>query len=179
MFSDSTGNFGISAFLGIVVAVACVVGLGGCSKPSDYRNNENSDQNCYSYAFNLEGYENPGDYSANSSNSKFSNNEAYSADEIAEWVMRDMEYLGKSVRIVSSPQDINSEETLVAMKVKNTDNGDLFDYHFAVQLKNGKWADKVGFLPSRYDKIDGYAIEWELNEYNTYDSGTIYFAVKG
>lgn len=52
-----------------------------------------------------------------------------------------------------------------------------FDYHFAVQLSNGKWADKVGFTESRYNRIDGTAIKWEINEYQIYDSDTVYFAV--
>ena len=41
MYSDPSGNFGLIAFLGIVVAVACVVGLSGCSnKNAPAINNE-------------------------------------------------------------------------------------------------------------------------------------------
>lgn len=52
------------------------------------------------------------------------------------------------------------------------------DFHFAVLLSNGMWADKQGDYPSRWGVIDGYAITWDFNPGDKfYDSETRYFAV--
>ena len=180
-FTDSTGKSAFWALLCLGVIGVGMLFLSGCSQnkaPTDYRKNDTNSQNCYSYAFNLEGMKNPGDYSANGSNSTFSIDKTYTVDEISDFVMRDMNALGKSVRIVSSPQSKKANERIVAMKVVVTDSPEKFDYHFATQLSNGAWADKIGFLPSRYNKIDGTAICWEINEFKIYNSDTIYFAVE-
>ena len=55
----------------------------------------------------------------------------------------------------------------------------IADYHFAVQLSDGTWADKPGSTPSRWNKIDGTAEKWNLGSIiGYYNTPSIYFAVK-
>lgn len=113
----------------------------------------------------------------------------YSLDEITEYVLRDMEILGKNVRVIESPQDAQVNEYVVAMKtstqslpVSYTMNA---DYHFAVLLNDGTWADKPGQTPSRWNEIDGTASSWDLatpQDYyyieGYYNTESVYFAVE-
>lgn len=172
---DPTGHFW-RLLLGLAIA-SVVLTLSGCSKPDDYRENNTDSQNCYTYAFDLEGYADPGDYSAGPNNPRLEDDKIYTTEEMTDLVLRDMEYLGKDVHTVSSPYDKKDNEIIVAMNINKPSCGEKFDYHFAVQLSNGKWADKVGFTEAQYDRIDGNAIEWEINEYQIYDEGPVYFAV--
>ena len=107
---------------------------------------------------------------------------AYIAEEIAAFVMRDMNVLGKSVRIVDSPTDKTDNEYVVAMKTSDIllMPWGMADYHFAVLLSDGTWADKQGQSASRWNKIDGTAATWDIDEWNKnyYNSESIYFAVE-
>ncbi len=183
---DPSGQFwGIVAAI-VLFAVGIASTLGGCSRsqpPADYRVNNTTNQNCYTYAFNLEGVRNPGEYSYNGSNEQYNRdlNKKYTAKETADFVMRDMKALKKPVRIISSPTEKLENEQVVAMRVRLS--GAPYDYHFAVQLSDGTWADKISSMgPSRWNEIDGTAITWDRGEAeslkNFYDSETIYFAVE-
>ena len=53
------------------------------------------------------------------------------------------------------------------------------DYHFAVLLSNGTWADKTGRMPSKWNMIDGTAETWDLGEIKGYyNTESVYFAVE-
>ena len=122
---DPSGEFWVPAILVAAIFVVCIVALTGCSEesatPSDYVQENSTNQNCYSYAFDLPHSANPGDYSAS----------------------------------------VNSECI------------------FAVQLNDGTWADKPGRTPSRWNKLDGTAIAWDLGSIkNYYNTETVYFAVE-
>ena len=53
------------------------------------------------------------------------------------------------------------------------------DFHFAVLLSNGMWADKQGDHPSRWGVIDGYAATWDSYPGDgAYNSETRFFAVR-
>ena len=55
----------------------------------------------------------------------------------------------------------------------------IADFHFAVLLENGMWADKQGTFPSRWGQIDGYALERDMDPGDKYyNSETRYFAVR-
>ena len=182
-------------FWGAVVAVGLLVGvlaltLSGCSAkksakpspPSNYVNSRSTNQNCYSYAFNLPSAANPGDYSAkNKSKRMYYNKKAYTPKEITDFIMRDMKSLNKPVRIVDSPLDKNENEYIVAMKTSSIVLEDIgvADYHFAVQLSDGTWADKPGQTPSRWNVLDGTALTWDLGYIeNYYNTESVYFAVE-
>ena len=105
MRMDPSGEFwgavAIIAVVGFVVASSA-----GCSanpsKPSNYVENRSTDQNCYSYAFNLPQTANPGDYSVNKSNLDYmyKSKSAYTTREITGYIERAMKALNKSVRVV-------------------------------------------------------------------------------
>ena len=182
---DKSGDFWSLIALGCV-ALGCVVFFSGCSSssnqpPSNYIDNKSTNQNCYSYAFGLPHAANPGDYSANNASERmYYSKKIYSTNEIANYVQRDMTALNKKVRIVKSPAEKLHDEFLVAMKSSTNvlwQTG-AADYHFALQLSDGTWADKPGSTASRWNKIDGTAITWDLgNIKDYYNTETVYFAV--
>lgn len=185
--ADSEGTFWGALIISAVVISAL---LSGCSAtkgnaPEGYTQDNRATQNCYSYAFGLSEATNPGVISAPLSNpfdcigGSFVE-EPYSVDQVAEYVLRDMDYLDIPVRLIDDPSKKNESEYVVAMKTSSI----LFpkypcnDFHFAVLLNDGTWADKQGSRPSRWGKIDGYAITWDsLPGDKFYDSETRYFAV--
>ncbi len=191
IYKDETGQFLKLAVL-VVVVVVCVVSLTSCENntgagastpPDDYTKNNSRDDNCYSYAFDLSEASNPGDYYANlhGTEKMYDRKDIYEPEEVADMVLDDMYCYGKDVRIVEDPKDKLDDEYIVAMKT--SDRKMMFtgraDYHFAVQLSDGTWADKPGNLPSRWNKIDGTAVVWDHRIIkNYYNSDTIYFAVK-
>ena len=183
---DPSGQAFILTLLAVVVVSACTVALTSCSKeptpPPDYVQEDSTDQNCYSYAFDLPNAADPGGYSANGdSKEMYEDKNAYTPDEIAEFVLRDMDALDKSVRIVNSPEDKRENEYIVAMKTSTYIllGIGVADYHFAVLLSDGTWADKPGRAPSRWNALDGTAIAWDLAYLeNYYNTETVYFAVE-
>ncbi len=145
---DPSGQFwGIAIEVALVVCL--VASLSGCSvKPSNYVENKSTKQNCYSYAFNLPQAANLGDYSVSKSNSDYvyKSKNAYTTQEITGYIQRDMKALNKAVRVVDSPSDKTDNEYIVAMKTSDIiiPSIGVADYHFAVQLSDGTWADKPG-----------------------------------
>jgi len=181
MMADHTGTIGILAILGIgALAVGMALLLSSSDadsvKPNDFREDETS-QNCYGYAFNLPVYgSNPGDHS--NGPKLYTNSNKCTTDEVAEYVIRDMKEFNKDVRIVSEPSQKQYNEYIVALKVQTQITiADITDFHFAVQLSNGKWADKFVTSKARYNKLDGSAIIWDFDGWQ-YDSNSVYFAVK-
>ena len=182
---DPTGQFWITALILTAVSI-CTLVLSGCSAqpstPSNYVQENSTNQNCYSYAFDLPHSANPGDYSlSDNSDYMFKDKNIYTPAEITEFIERDMHALNKSVRVVDSPEDKLDNEYIVAMKTSTIviPSIGVADYHFAVQLSDGSWADKPGQTPSRWNALDGTAIEWDLgNIKNYYNTQTVYFAVE-
>ena len=183
---DPTGQFWITALIVTAVVAVCTVTLSGCSaqptKPSNYVQENSTNQNCYSYAFDLPHSANPGDYSVSgNSDYMFKDKNIYTPEEITGFIQRDMDALNKSVRVVDSPKDKFDNEYIVAMKTSTIviPSIGVADYHFAVQLSDGSWADKPGQTPSRWNVLDGAAIAWDLgNIKNYYNTETVYFAVE-
>ena len=182
---DSEGTFWGALVISAIVISAL---LSGCSNaPEGYIKCNDISQNCYSYAFGLSEATNPGFISAPKNNQlgfdciggKFVE-EPYSVDEVAKYVLRDMDFLGIPARIIDNPSQKNESEYVVAMKTSCIipRGYPCNDFHFAVLLSNGMWADKQGDHPSRWGVIDGYAITWDFNPGDKfYDSETRYFAV--
>ena len=181
--SDSSGEFW---FLAAVAVAAAAAIFSGCSerpaKPSNYVQENSTNQNCYSYAFGLPYSANPGDYSITNSNSDYmyKTKSVYTPAEITTFIERDMDALNKPVRVVDSLKDKLDNEYIVAMKTSTIviPSIGVADYHFAVQLSDGSWADKPGQMPSRWNALDGTAIAWDLsNVKNYYNTETVFFAV--
>ncbi len=189
--SDPSGQSWIAALIVTAIVASCAIGLSGCSKsspskktaPSNYIKNKSINQSCYSYAFNLPKAANPGDYSLKGNNNDYmyKNKNVYSTKEITNYILRDMKALKKNVRTVSSPSDKTNNEYIVAMKTSDIILPDIgiADYHFAVQLSDGTWADKPGQTPSRWNALDGTAIAWDCGNIESYyNSESVYFAVE-
>ena len=183
---DPTGKFWITALMVTAVVVVCTVILSGCSEqpslPPNYVQEDSTNQNCYSYAFGLPHSANPGDYSVSGdSDYMFKDKNIYTPAEIIKFIERDMIVLNKSVRVVDSPMDKLDNEYIVAMKTSTMiiPSIGVADYHFAIQLSDGSWADKPGQMPSRWNALDGIALAWDLgNIKNYYNTETVYFAVE-
>jgi len=196
-FVDPTGN--IPWFIPLVPFILIPLLLSGCSNennstgtatvpadaPSDYVPSNNMGQNCYGYAFGIDGSKNPGGYSSRTGISGIygedGNTVVPKPKDVVDLVLRDMEALGKSVRYINDPSECGEDEYLVAMKLGTTPDkrSGYADYHFAVLLSDGNWADKQGTNASRYNAINGFAEAWDKDSGDGYyNSGTEYFAVK-
>ena len=189
---DPGGEFWITALLVTAAVSLCAVVMNGCTsktakssktKPSNYIEDRSKDRNCYSYAFKLPKAANPGDYSLTKANPDYmyKSKTVYTPQEITNYVKRDMSALKRSVSVVNSPSDKTDKEYIVAMKTSNIIIASIgvADYHFAVQLSDGTWADKPGQTPSRWNALDGTAISWDCgNIEGYYNKESIYFAVE-
>ena len=145
----------------------------------DYIHNESINHNCYSYAFRLPNGRNPGEFSIY--DDIYKSKKEYTVEEFCALVMRDMLALGKDVVIVNSPSEKSYDQYIVALKSSTKLNpyNYVTDYHFAVQLSDGTWADKPGKYPSRIGALDGEARYWDApNQKGYYDTNTIFFAVR-
>ena len=184
--ADPSGQFWMTGLFVTAVVTVCSLVLSSCTAqptaPSNYIQENSTNQNCYSYAFKLSHAANPGDYSKNSnSDYMFKNKKIHTTAEITNFIKRDMRALNKSVRVVDSPKDKSNNEYIVAMKTSTTviPSIGVADYHFAIQLSDGSWADKPGQTPSRWNAIDGTSVAWDLgNIKNYYNTETVYFAVE-
>lgn len=119
--------------------------------------------------------------SSGNSDYMFKDKNIYTPEEITGFIQRDMDALNKSVRVVDSPKDKLDNEYIVAMKTSTNviPSIGFADYHFAVQLSDGSWADKPGQRPSRWNALDGATIAWDCgNIKNYYNTETVYFAVR-
>ena len=125
---------------------------------------------------------NPGDFYANRYGTKklYDKKSVYTPQEVAEFVIKDMGYLGISVRIVNDPSERRANETIVALNTSSSKHF-LFgqgDYHFAIQLSDGTWADKRGSAPSRWNMLNGEDKIRESNWHSpSYNYGPIFFAI--
>lgn len=101
----------------------------------------------------------------------------YYLEAVTAYTIRDVERSGRSVRIISSTEDANENEQILALKISDPKIFGMRDYHFAILLPDGTWADKPGTRSdSRHGAIedpDGQWGEW----WRSYNSATIYLAV--
>lgn len=186
-YVDLNGRF---PWIVIPLIIGITVGLTGCGKeeektpPEDYRQEDSTDHNCYSYAFQLPVGANPGQYSFYIGDGEGFVNEIdrlYTPKEVTNYILSDMKVLGKNVRVIESPEEAEENEYVVAMKtstyyIPGTQHA---DYHFAVLLSDGTWADKVSGNPSRWNMIDGMAANWDAPVYEKYyNTESVYFAVE-
>ncbi len=99
-------------------------------------------------------------------------------ETIIEYIIRDIEKTGRDIRVIESREDAAEGEILVALKNDNFFFGGD-QYHVAIQLPDGTWADKRGTgYESRQGEIDNpdgpWAAEWWKY---VYDTETYYFAI--
>ena len=163
--------------------------------PPDYQTYrseyESRNNNCYSYAIGYPHKTNPGFlsiiYAQNpipqiKKVSSIYNKLCYSVDDIAQLVLDDMAAINCPCRIINSPQEATKGEKVIALKTGTY----IFtlqqaDYHFAILLSDGTWADKPGSYPVRRGVISGYDKTWPLAGISSdyYCSRTVYFAIGG
>ena len=164
--SDSTGcAFG--TLLGVALIAGLVALLSGCSSksssalPSDYIDCTNSRQNCYQYALSYIGINTPDcfvdpgyrqSYSGGSNSiSSLANLKAGVETDLQAFNVKYTSYYDYS-QIDTLPDGC----TLVAGYTFSASDlfwGDYTDYHFAVRLSDGSWADKPGANSSRYNQL--------------------------
>mgnify|MGYP003557196372 CR=1 FL=1 len=139
--------------------------------------------NCYAYAIGYydQSY-NPGDFST-----PF---QGLDVEDVADAVIRDMEALGRGVRVIDGCNaPINENEYRIALRVSQpklipTQQGFYvdWDYHFMVQTSDGNWAEKHGPGGATVYHHTGTpdTISWDLGTTRGYyTSNIIYFAVTG
>ena len=192
-YCDPNGTSLVAALL-LLVGGICLTALTGCESdpypdaPADFyyypaeRRRYDGYQtmpNCYGYVWDNCNFIDPGTFATSADIFYYpcreSANQLFTKEIMIASVCADGKALGRSVRVLSSPDDIKSGEQLVACKLY--DGGK--DYHFAKQLSDGTWADKFGTGASRWNEIDGFADTWTiLTDSGTwiFDSETIYFA---
>ena len=121
--------------------------------PEDYRRENSENINCYGYAFGMGYFYGPGYFSPYES--IYFNYETLTLETLTQYVLNDMDNLSISVRVISDPAECEPDEYVVAMKSSTKLINGIKDYHFAVQLSDGTWADKQGKCASRWDGLDG------------------------
>lgn len=135
--------------------------------------------NCYGYASRFNQFINPGDISF-TNGSPISNGEQASVDNVAKYVIQDLNKASRGGRIIdSATAPVNSNEYRIAVRMGNQQG--VYDYHFMLQCNDGAWCDKPGQTPSRYlGFIDPGRYSWDLGTYikNFYNSKTIFIAVQ-
>jgi hypothetical protein len=139
--------------------------------------------NCYGYALMYLGIEpkygnynlEPGDISFSNDGVYGDNNDQY-VQIVANRVIKDMKQSGGDARIINSTTDAEDGEIVVAVKTRYI----LFnDFHIAVLLPDGTWADKQGTIhDSTKSRIENPDDDWPAGWLSRpYDSDTIYIAV--
>lgn len=170
----TTGSY-LTCFYGGIIRVLEVPHI---VYPKDYVREESRDINCYGYAFDLDRFSAPGDYTP-IQEGYYQSGVQYTPEQLTEYVLGDMRVLGKTVRVIDSPSKRYPDEYVVAMKTSTISDRGIYDFHFARQLSDGKWADKPGETWSRYDYIDGTAATWDMYDGDKYyNTKSVYFAVK-
>ncbi len=98
-------------------------------------------------------------------------------ESITNYIVRDMEQTGNSVRVIESYDEATEEERVVALKTTKPFIFGVNDYHCAILLPDGSWADKQGTSKdSRQGAITNPDEDWGA-WWNRYNSETIYIAI--
>lgn len=169
-----TTEYHLTCFCGGIISVMEVPQV---VYPNDFRKTKSLDINCYGYAFGFDRYMYPGQFSVSEGTSE---ERLYTLDDLKKYVENDMRSLFVSIRTINDPSECNSDEFVVAMKIsiKVEEGEEKRDFHFAVQLSDGTWADKPGSAASRWNHLDGTDDVWGTDEDSSfYNSESVFFAV--
>lgn len=168
----TTGDY-LTCFYGGVISVLEVPHI---TYPVDYVKVHSRSINCYGYVMGGEWKEAPGSFSGKL---HYVAGERYEVGDLAEYVVADLEFWGKEARLITSVSDKTSDEYVIAIKTSTRHYNYVYDFHFAVQLEDGTWADKPGDGASRWNYLDGTADTWDLEEDDGYyNTESKYIAVK-
>ena len=194
MYTDPAGESIIAVIIGVIVGIGLAVGLSGCTTTNPYpdappdfvyypaearRDGNQAGPNCYGYVSGNELFIDPGTFALSQgryfSPMRESIDQPYTREIMIASVATDCSARGRSVRVLTSPSGIRDGEQLVVCKLYEGGT----NYHFAMQLSDGSWADKFGTDASRWNEIDGLADTWTITSGNktwVFDSPSIYFA---
>lgn len=184
---------GESALGVAVVAAVLLCLLSGCSSkdakaPNGYISyGRTKDVRCYSYALSYLGLSdmgkiNPGTYSFRINNTTNYNygSSTFTINDIANRVSADFTALGYDYKVYSDYDNVPSNEDCIVIAVfiyEHPKEG--IDYHFAIQLPNGQWADKPGAHPSRFGVLNFNGEVWDDGaNINAYCEDTRFFVVR-
>ena len=145
-------------------------GCGDSSSPPDYQSNNDRRGACYEYAgmyigieYSAAGDTDPGTYSARHQGIGISQlPKQFTLDVLSAFVMEDFNTLELQYTKYDSYDlipDLASDEVLIACMQYTTKKGDC-DYHFAVRLSNGEWADKPSTRNSRHGVLSFDGRDW-------------------
>ena len=149
--------------------------LSGCSadsssSPSDYKTNNDKIGACYEYVGTYIGwtYSTGGDTDPGTYYERIYGNgvsklpEIFSITEVSQLFEKDL--IARSVEYsrydsFSQIPKLENNQKLIACMQYTTKKG-YCDYHFAVMLSNGEWADKYGVSKSRYGVLTFDGMTW-------------------
>ena len=89
----------------------------------------------------------------------------YTAEQVADFAIRDIKAKGRNAFTIESPSDAPEGYYVIALKTsdKVSPNTGVCDYHFAVRIDVGIWADKPGKgSPSRFGYISVSSPSWDI-----------------
>ena len=167
----TTGDY-LTCFYGGIISVLEVPHI---TYPADYVKEHSRDINCYGYVLGGDWYKAPGDFYS----LVYIAGEQYEVGELAECVGKDLEALKREARLIENISDKALDEYVIAIKTSTRHINYVYDFHFAVQLEDGTWADKPGAGASRWNYLDGTADTWDFDEGDGYyNTESKYIAVK-
>ena len=149
-------------------------------QPPDYIQIDSEKINCYGYAFGLDGNYDPGELSGHGKMYQ-DGKQFYTTEEIAALIKSDIDAGYIDARRIYNLDELQDDEYLVAMKTSDflVEGKNQSDYHFAILLSNGTWANKQGHSPSRWNGLNGFAKVWDkFGQPGYYNTDTVYYAVK-
>lgn len=166
---DPNGNSPLGVVIALVTAAVAAI-ISGCNKasegmPGGFREAKGDNYRCYAYSLSYLGFTfgdneacDPGTiYNRSNGISRPPTwaNGSFTLETVIKNYSADLDALKVKYKIYESYEEIPAltDNSLVIAVFKTTYKGNTDDYHFAVQLSNGMWADKPGAQDARYGKL--------------------------
>ena len=193
---DPNGNSPLGVVIALVTAAVAAI-ISGCNKasegmPDDFHEAKGDNYRCYAYSLSYLGFTfgnneacDPGTiYNRSNGISRPPTwaNGSFTLETVVNNYSADLDTLGFKYTFYESYEEIPAltENSLVIAVFKTTyksDEGNIDDYHFAVRLSNGVWADKPGPQDARYGKLTYNDGKWSNPDSDgfTIDAAAYYY----